>query len=369
MALEKFVGGVYNTQLPPKVALENIAEAGYIIYLIQLRCQPFRDCWYLHFVRTVHAFLVIAAFLQWLAKKGCGAQNFFACLCGNQRAEDGFCIVRTMVITATARVELAVRLSAALVVATICSRHPTWRQKQSRYLSIDRARKRHYMADMDISRVDLPSVCQRAADKALDVVRLWWSGATYPDPKERTFFEPFGEGLLHVYPGHVWVTRGDSGGAETEYDVDTRAELFWEAQWGRIVYQGRDMHIRSAVNLRINGKHVRRSDDRLARIAVIPAVRGGPEPTLGPAQLWKGCPFVAILNVPGQPPQSAPFLLAFSSALIGGRSVADSSQQELATGAAFVIGMPHRFVCREGDGMLVWEGAGGGGTDAGGIYC
>ena len=62
-ALEKFIRGVYNTKLPPTVALENIAEAGYIIYLIQLRCQPFRDCWYLHFVRTVQAFLVIAAFL------------------------------------------------------------------------------------------------------------------------------------------------------------------------------------------------------------------------------------------------------------------------------------------------------------------
>ena len=38
-ALEKFIGGVYSTQLPPTVTLENIAEAGYIVYLIQLRCQ------------------------------------------------------------------------------------------------------------------------------------------------------------------------------------------------------------------------------------------------------------------------------------------------------------------------------------------
>ena len=112
------------------------------------------------------------------------------------------------------------------------------------------------------------------------------------------------------------------------------------------------MQIMSAVNLRINGKHVRRSADRLARTAGIPAVRGGPEPTMGPAHLWKGCPFVAIW-------QSAPFLLSFSSALMGGRSVTDPSHQELATGAAFMIGMPQRFVCREGDGVLVWEGAGG----------
>ena len=72
---------------------------------------------------------------------------------------------------------LAVRLSAALVVATIYSRHPTWRQKWSRYLSIHCARPRYYMADMDLSRVDLPLVCQRAADKAFDVVCLLWSGA------------------------------------------------------------------------------------------------------------------------------------------------------------------------------------------------
>ena len=49
------------------VALEDITEAGYIIYLIQLRCEPYRDGWYLHFVRTVEAFLVVAAFLQRLS--------------------------------------------------------------------------------------------------------------------------------------------------------------------------------------------------------------------------------------------------------------------------------------------------------------
>ena len=80
---------------------------------------------------------------------------------------------------------------------------------------------------------------------------------------------------------------------------------------------------------------------------------------MGPAQLWKRCPFVAILNLPGQAPQSAPLLLSFSSALIGGRGVANPSHREFVTGAVFVIGMPQRFVCTEGDGMLVWEGAGG----------
>ena len=86
MALEKFIGGVYNIELPPTVALENIAEAGYIIYLIQLPSQPFRDCWYLRFVHTVQAFLVIAAFLHWLAKKGCGSQIFLL-VCGATRGQ------------------------------------------------------------------------------------------------------------------------------------------------------------------------------------------------------------------------------------------------------------------------------------------
>ena len=35
-AIEKFIGEVYNTELPQTVALENIAEAGYIIHLIEL---------------------------------------------------------------------------------------------------------------------------------------------------------------------------------------------------------------------------------------------------------------------------------------------------------------------------------------------
>ena len=59
-AFAKFLDGVYNTELPPTAALENIVEAGYIIYRIHLRCQPFRDRWYPHFARTVQAFLVIA---------------------------------------------------------------------------------------------------------------------------------------------------------------------------------------------------------------------------------------------------------------------------------------------------------------------
>ena len=96
---------------------------------------------------------------------------------------------------------------------------------------------------MDINRVDLPSICHRAADKALAVVRELWPGAGYPGPKECNFFEPFGEGLLHVDPDHVWAIPRDSEGRETEYDVDTRAKLFWEAQGGHIVYQGRGMHI------------------------------------------------------------------------------------------------------------------------------
>ena len=61
------------------------------------------------------------------------------------------------------------------------------------------------------------------------------------------------------------------------------------------------------------------------------------------AQLWKACLFVAILNVQGEPPQSAPFLLTFSFALIGGRSVNNPSHQELSMGTAFVVRMPQRF--------------------------
>ena len=138
--------------------------------------------------------------------------------------------------------------------------------------------------------------------------------------------EPLGEGLLHVDPDHVWVTPGDSGGGEKGYNVHVRTKLFWEVgEGGRIVYQWRGMHIMSAINLRINGKHVRRSADHLARTAGIPAVRGSPEPTVGPSELWKNCPFVAILNLPGQPPQNAPFLLTFSSALIGVSGVANPS--------------------------------------------
>ena len=83
--------------------------------------------------------------------------------------------------------ELAVRLSVALVEATIYSRHPTWDQQQSRYSCIDCARPHHYTAHMDTNRVDLPSVCQRAADKALAVVRQWWPVQRTPTLRSATF--------------------------------------------------------------------------------------------------------------------------------------------------------------------------------------
>ena len=171
---------------------------------------------------------MISRLLHLLAKTGHGAQNFFACLCGNDRVEHGFCPVRTMVIDRNcSEAELAVGLSATQVVATIYSCHLTRQQKWSGYSSIHRARPRCYRADMDISRVDLRSVWQRADDKALAVVRVWCPGAAYPDPKES--FEPFGEGLSHVNPDHVWMTSGDILGGETQYDVDTRGEVIWDA--------------------------------------------------------------------------------------------------------------------------------------------
>ena len=202
--LKNSSGGFYNTEVLPTVAPEDITEAGYIIYPTKLRYTPFRVYWFLHFVLTGHAFLVIAAFLPWLGRNGYGAKKFLTCVRGNQSVEGVFCFVWAIVIDCNCSVaELAVRLSAASGVARIYSCHPTWQQKRSRYSSIDHVRPRHYTADMDISRVDVPSVHQRAANKALAVVRLWWPGAAYPYPMERTFFEPIGQGLLHVVPDHV----------------------------------------------------------------------------------------------------------------------------------------------------------------------
>ena len=105
--------------------------------------------------------------------------------------------------------------------------------------------------------MDVGSVCHVAAASALAVGRLWWPQAVYPDPSECSLFEPFGWPLLHVDPEQVWALPEDSGGGQTGYDVDTRVELSSEASGGRIVLEGRDMHILTATNRRINKKHVR----------------------------------------------------------------------------------------------------------------
>ena len=74
----------------------------------------------------------------------------------SQRAEDGFCLVRTTKIDRNCwAAGPAVRLSAAVIVAAIYDGHLDRQKKRSRYLSIDRARTCHYTADMDISRLAL----------------------------------------------------------------------------------------------------------------------------------------------------------------------------------------------------------------------
>ena len=67
--------------------------------------------------------------------------------------------------------KLAVELSGAMMVIAIYSNHPGEQEKHSRYSSIDGMRPRHYTTDIEISRVDLASVCQPAADSALAISR------------------------------------------------------------------------------------------------------------------------------------------------------------------------------------------------------
>ena len=62
------------------------------------------------------------------------------------------------------------------------------------------------------------------------------------------------------------------------------------------------MHLVSAVNPHINGRHVKRSANHLARKAGIPAVRSLLPPFVCPGQLWKGCPFVPFLTCLGSRP-------------------------------------------------------------------
>ena len=96
-----------------------------MVSLIELRFPRLRDCWYLHLVGTVQAFLVIAGFLQRLSRNGHREKKFFLCLSRIQSVEDGFCLVRTTVIDRNCSVaQLALPLLVLLVVATTYSRHP-----------------------------------------------------------------------------------------------------------------------------------------------------------------------------------------------------------------------------------------------------
>ena len=74
------------------------------------------------------------------------------------------------------------------------------------------------------------------------------------------------------------------------------------------MYEDWDTHIRREVNFGIGLKPVQLCANCLARTTGIPVVRGGPAPIVRPSQFWKGCRFVATLDLPRKPPQSAPFL-------------------------------------------------------------
>ena len=89
---------------------------------------------------------------------------------------------------------------------------------------------------------------------------------------------------------------------------------------------------------------------------------------MGPSQLWTDCPFVAVLNLRGQPSQSAPFLLTFSSALIGGRSVTNPSHHEISKGGG-VCDRDAAGIFLQGAGLEVGMGRGSGKIGAGGICC
>ena len=165
--------------------------------------------------------------------------------------------------------------------------------------------------------------------------------AACPDSPARNMPEPFGDSLLHVDPNYVWSVPGDT----------------W---WGvggmrKALIRMLSMHIASVLKAHINGRHAKRSVDLLVRTACNPAVQFVPPPFVSPAQFWKGRPFVSILKLPRKRAQSVPFLLTFSSPLLGGGdSLTDSSHQVLSTWAAFVVGMPKSCTLREGDIKLVW---------------
>ena len=172
-----------------------------------------------------------------------------------------------------------------MIVLAIYSCRPSWQQRVSLFCR-NGMWPRHYMADMDIRRVDLAS-----SDCACQHQRTM-------TPSSGFLFEPFGHPVF-LDPDHVCVNPGHNGGGETGYDVDTRVELFTQGR--RIVYEGRDMHIMRIANEVITDTLVRCSADRLAPTAGIHIVRGGSKPTVGPLQLLKGCKYVATLNLPGQP--------------------------------------------------------------------
>ena len=112
-------------------------------------------------------------------------------------------------------------------------------------------------------------------------------------------------------PWNARRIQGTMGAGRRRMMCICRLSVFWRLKLGAWCMKGGHAYYE-------HRKHVWRSVDRLARTTGIPTFRGGPKAMVGPLQSWKGFLFVRVFKFAAKPPQSVPFLVTFSSALISG---------------------------------------------------
>ena len=338
--------GLFDTHLDSDVALTRVVAGGLGIFYLQHTTEnkAFNVMWYVHIQRTVQSLLCTVANLQEMEKESGQTLDFYICLCGNQRIENLFSLVRTLVADRNCTdLELSSQVDHGALMAAIFTRHPEWRGKV-KASGADRLRPSHYIGDTRVARISLPVVLRQAEGIATGILTqhrgLTEVSRTFDCLRADGFtaLEPLGIPLLYNDDGD----DGDDTDDEAEPALSTTPDFqgldaFLEG--GRIQYRGQDRHIMTVINTRLNGLIVRRSSDRLLRIAGFSRTGDAEEqvalPTPLKDMLWVGSPFAAMVNFRVKTRckqlKSTIRLFSFQEANWAGQTLRDATHREMAT--------------------------------------
>ena len=306
--VDMFVHAIFDVAFDVQVALGLLVQAGigFMAIFIESYGHALNKTWYKHVQRTVQSFLVTGHRLQQMEASSGIPQHMYMVLPGSQRRERLFRVVRTICTDRNCTdLELATRCDSACMIPSVYAKYPELRGT-STASAMDNLRPGNVTGNTATNNCELRTIVEKAVRNVGDLLKKH-SMFVDVDSKlatwqqdERTALEPFGEPLVDFDEWNDNAPLPDS-----VFDVPlfadaeiTCSEAFFNG--GRITYNGKESHIMSVVNARLNKNVVRRAADRLLKLAGF-----GRTPTANETiekviplrdVVWVGTPFAAVVN-------------------------------------------------------------------------